>query len=221
MQLMEAIQTRHSVRSFTDKKIGGETKDALLAVIEEANAKSGLHIQLILDEPEAFSSMMARYGNFKNCRNYIAIAGKNGSDEAVGYYGEKVVLAAQLLGLNTCWVVMTYSKSKVPCKLEKGEKLQIVIALGYGQTQGVPHKSKPVQSLCRVEGAMPDWFKAGMEAAILAPTAMNQQRFMFSLHGNTVSEKALPAIHSKLDLGIVKYHFEIGAQNGDWSWQQK
>ena len=45
---------------------------------------------------------------------------------------KKIVLYAQTLGLNTCWVALTYSKRKVKIRLEKGEKLCLVIAVGYG-----------------------------------------------------------------------------------------
>ena len=65
---------------------------------------------------------------------------------------------------------------------------------------------------------MPVWFKKGMEAALLAPTAMNQQKFHFTLDGNVVTAKAGLGFYTKLDLGIVKCHFEIGAQGGDWKW---
>lgn len=218
MEIKEVMKSRHSVRSFTDRKIEGETKAALAAAIEECNAKSGLHIQLILDEPAAFDGMLAHYGKFQNCRNYIAIAGKNGNAESVGYYGEKVVLAAQALGLNSCWVAMSYSRGKVPCELNKGEKLQIVIALGYGKTQGVPHKSKPMESLCKVDGGMPDWFKSGMEAVMLAPTAINQQKFMFAMKDQTVSVRPGIGFYTKIDLGIAKCHFELGAGMDNFTW---
>lgn len=122
MTMMEAMQARHAVRSFTDKRMDEGTKAALNAVIDECNKESGLHIELICDEPQAFDGMMAHYGKFHNCRNYIAIAGKAGSDETVGYYGEKVVLTAQTLGLNSCWVAMSYSKGKVPCQLKPGAR---------------------------------------------------------------------------------------------------
>ena len=102
--------------------------------------------------------------------------------------------------------------------LNSGEKLCIVIALGYGATQGVPHKSKTIQEVVKAEGALPDWFQAGVESALLAPTAMNQQKFMFSLEGTRVSEKAGTGFYSKIDLGIVKYHFEAGAGEADWEW---
>ena len=57
-----------------------------------------------------------------------------------------------------------------------------------------------------------------MEAALLAPTAINQQKFHFTLDGDTVRAKAGLGPCAKIDLGIVKCHFEIGAQDGDWKW---
>ena len=133
MTLKEAIAERHSVRRYTTQKIDELTAAELQKTIDECNRKSGLNIQLILNEPEAFGSGMAKYGNFENCSNSIAIAGKKGDDEKCGYYGEKIVLHAQQLGLNTCWVALTFNKSKAVYKLNDGEKLLIVIALGYGQ----------------------------------------------------------------------------------------
>jgi len=220
MDLLQAMKNRHSVRSYTDKKIEGETKEQLRQIIDECNRKSGLNIQLCLNEPEAFGSMMARYGKFKNVKNYIALVGKKDNDfeEKCGYYGEKIVLKAQQLGLNTCWVAMTYSKGKSAAVAGKGEKLLMVISLGYCETTGIPHKSKQIVDLCRVDGNMPDWFRQGMEAAQLAPTAMNQQKFIIELCGKKVTAKALSGFYAKVDLGIVKYHFEAGAGEGDWKW---
>lgn len=113
---------------------------------------------------------------------------------------------------------MTYSKIKTAFVVEKGEKLYIVIALGYGETQGVPHKTKEMRDVVKSEGQMPEWFKNDMEAALLAPTAMNQQKFLFTLNGNKISAKAGIGFYTKIDLGIVKYHFEIGAGRNKFDW---
>lgn len=220
MTHLEAMEQRHSVRSYTDRKIEGEVLAQLRRTVDECNRDSGLHIQLCTDEPKAFTGMMAKYGKFKNVKNYIALVGKKGAelDEKCGYYGEKIALEAQCLGLNTCWVAMTYSKGKSAAVVGAGEKLLIVIALGYGETKGVSHKLKTIEELSSTAGSMPDWFRSGMEAAQLAPTAMNQQKFSIELEGNTV--KALPGsgFYTKVDIGIVKYHFELGARSGQWKW---
>lgn len=218
--LMEAMQARHSVRSYIDKPIEAAAAHELQELVRQCNAQSGLHIQLCLNDPDAFHSNMAQYGSFKHVKNYIALVGKKGADleEKCGYFGEKLVLRAQQLGLNTCWVALTYNKKKTACAVAPGEKRVCVISLGYGLSQGNPHKNKPLESLCKTDGPMPDWFRRGMEAAQLAPTAMNQQKFTISLQGNTVSARAGLGFYTKLDLGIVKYHFELGAGEGDWHW---
>ena len=190
------------------------------AEIDACNHESGLHIQLVTDEPKAFDGFMAHYGKFSGVRNYIALIGRKDAtlDEKCGYYGERLVLKAQQLGLNTCWVALTYSKVKSAFVIERGEKLCAVISMGYGETQGVPHKSRAVSEVAKTEGQMPDWFKNGVEAALLAPTAMNQQKFVFTLKGNTVIAKAGTGFYTKIDLGIAKYHFEVGAGKESFSW---
>lgn len=220
MDLMEAIKERHSVRDYTDKKIEGKVEVELRGCIKQCNKESGLHIQLVLNEPKAFDGIMAHYGNFKGVQNYIAVVGKKGDNinELCGYYGEKVVLRAQQLGLNTCWVALTFSKIKDAFQVENDEKLYLVIAIGYGTSNGIPHKSKKREDVVQGEAHMPEWFLNGVDAALLAPTATNQQRFTFSLDGNRVSAKAGIAFYSKLDLGIVKYHFEIGAGVENFIW---
>ena len=80
-----------------------------------------------------------------------------------------------------------------------------------------------MEQLCRLEEEgmeMPAWFRAGMEAAMTAPTAVNQQKFLLTLmrDGETVKAKALMGPCSKMDLGIVKYHFEIGAGDHAFQW---
>ncbi len=214
MSITETMKARHSVRQYKSQPISAETVLLLQWEIDLCNKESGLHIQLVTNEPKAFDGFMAHYGKFSGVTNYIALIGEKSSvlDEKCGYFGERLVLKAQEQGLNTCWVAMTYSKIKTAFTVERGEKLCAVIALGYGKTQGVAHKSKAISEVAKVEGQMPEWFKNGIEAALLAPTAMNQQKFMFVLSGSKVSAKAGRGFYTKLDLGIVKYHFEVGAE---------
>lgn len=209
MEILEVIKARHSVRQYENKKIESEKRKALDELAAECNAESGLNIQMVYDEPKCFNSLMAHYGKFSGCENYIAIVGKKSKDldEKAGYYGEKLVLKAQELGLNTCWAAMTHGK--VEAKVQKDEKTAIIISLGYGKNQGVAHKNKPLEEVCNQINEAPDWFKKGMEAVMLAPTAMNQQSFRFTLNGEAVTAVSTGGFYSKVDLGIVKYHFEV------------
>lgn len=224
MELIDAIKERHSVRKYRDQSIEMAKVGALKATIERINAEAGLNIQLVLDEPKAFSTGMWKYGQFSGVKNYFVMAGPKGkeAEEKIGYYGEELVLLAQTLGLNTCWVGLTYKKIPGTFTLRDGDTVHCVIALGYGTIPGVKHPQKAVEQFYECEGVPPEWFKAGMEAALLAPTAVNQQKFKFILHpGNVVEAKTLFAISSYLnvDLGIVKYHFEIGAGKDNFTWK--
>lgn len=213
MEIIEIMKQRHSVRQYSDKAIEQEKRTVLDELTATINKNSDLHIQIMYDEPKCFDSLMAHYGKFSGVRNYIALVGKKSSelDEKLGYYGEMLVLKAQELGLNTCWVAMTHGKSAA--EVGKGEKLCCIISLGYGTVQGVEHKIKPASELCNCADNMPDWFRTGIEAAQLAPTAMNQQKFFFELLDNgKVKASCGKGFYTKLDLGIVKYHFEAASQ---------
>ncbi len=213
MQLLEAMKARHSVRQYIDKPLDPSAAGALQEEIDLCNKLGQLNIQLVQNEPKAFGGMMARYGSFGGVTSYIALIGKKGDklDELCGYYGERLVLKAQQLGLNTCWVALTYKKVPEAYTVNEGEKLTVVIAIGYGQTQGHEHKSKSAGEVSNVSETSPEWFKAGVEAALLAPTAINQQKFTLTLSDGKVSAKAGLGAYTQMDLGIVKYHFELGS----------
>ena len=213
MDIKEAMQKRHSVRSYEDRPIEPETAAALRALIDGYNKESGLHIQLVTDEPKAFDSALAHYGRFSGVKNYIALIGKKSEklDELCGYYGEKLVLEAQMMGLSTCWVALTFKKVPEAYSVLPDEKLVLVISLGYGADPGVPHKSKKPEDVSNISDGTPEWFRAGVEAALLCPTAVNQQKFRFIYEDGKVTAKPGFGFYTKVDLGIAKYHFEIGS----------
>lgn len=220
MDLMQAIRERHSVRQYTDTPLTPEEIAALQAEIDHCNAEGGLHFQLVTNEPKAFDSRMAHYGKFSGVSSYFALIGPKGPDldEKCGYYGERLVLAAQMLGLNTCWVAMTYKRIPDVFTVDPGEKLVIVISVGHGQTQGNPHRSKAFPAAVTGSANLPAWFIAGVECALLAPTATNQQKFQFGLKDGKVMVKTGLGPCIKVDLGIVKYHFEVGAGKENFEW---
>ena len=228
MTLQEAIKERHSVRKYTDEPIPGETLAILRNKVREINEETGFHIQWVTDEPKAFSGLVC-YGTFSGVKNYFVMAGKKGDDldEKIGYYGEQLVLLAQTLGLNTCWAGLSYSKIPGTYELEEGEKIGCYIALGIGRTPGSGHKIKQAKDVSNVGDGSPEWFRKGIEAALLAPTAVNQQKFFFEYLGYKETGK-LPLVsakptfsligYAKMDLGIVKYHFELGAGKDNFDW---
>lgn len=204
---MDTIRARHSVRSYEHKPVPADIRARVQEAVDQANRDAGLHIQVIWDETAVFA------GKVKGAENCIALVGRKGDDEVLGYYGARILLAIQELGLNSVWVAMSFNKKEAErrCELVGGESVVNAIAFGYGTTQGKPHTSKPLEKHYTGTGELPDWFRAGMEAAMLAPTAINQQKFVFALNGDTVTAKAKLGPWSKVDLGIVKYFFELGS----------
>ena len=227
MTIQEAIETRHSVRAYKDLPLSEEIVKLLEDELVKLNNEGQLHIQLICNEPKAFKGTMAKYGKFRNANNYIVMAGKKADDldERIGYYGEHIVLLAQTLGLNTCWVGLSYSKVPGTYVLDEGEKIACYIAIGYGETQGSGHKIKTVEQVSNASDITPSWFKKGVEAALLAPTAVNQQKFSFEYVGmsnnrhQVRAKKGFSMIgYTQMDLGIAKYHFEVGAGKVNFEW---
>ena len=227
MTLQEAIEARHSVRAYKKDPLAEEIVKELEGQIAVLNHVGKLHIQLIQNEPRAFQGTLAKYGKFQNVRNYLIMAGRKTKDldERVGYYGEQLVLKAHMLGLNTCWVGLSYSNIEGTYVLFDDEKIACYIAIGYGKTQGTGHKIKTVEQVSNASSTTPSWFRKGVEAALLAPTAVNQQKFSFEYVG---MENGVHKVHAKkgfsllgythLDLGIAKYHFEIGAGKENFEW---
>ena len=214
------------MRKYLDKDIPADIVAVLQHRIAEYNSVGNLNIQLVLNEPKAFTGMLA-YGKFSGVKNYLVMVGKKSKDldERIGYYGEQLVLLAQTLGLNTCWAGLSYRKVPEAYNVGTDEKLACMIALGYGETQGVSHKIKTVEQISNVSNASPAWFKGGVEAALLAPTAVNQQKFSFEYVGmkndrhQVRAKKGFSMVgYTQMDLGIAKCHFEIGAGKENFEW---
>lgn len=228
MTLLEAIKARHSVRAYRGQPLSDADAHALQEKIDAVNREGRLHIQLIRNEPKAFQGTLAKYGKFRGVTDYLVMAGAKADDldERIGYYGEQLVLFAQTIGLNTCWVGLSYTKVPGTYVLNDSEVIKAYIAIGYGETQGVPHKIKRIDQVSNVSENTPDWFSRGVEAALLAPTAVNQQKFSFEFL--PAEDDQLPRVRAKkgfsligythMDLGIAKYHFELGAGTDNFRW---
>lgn len=228
MTIQEAIEARHSVRAYTGQPLAADVVEVLEEKIRELNEKGHLHMQLIRNETKAFQGKLAKYGKFRGVNDYIVMAGQKADDldERIGYYGEQLVLLAQTLGLNTCWVGLSYSKVPGTYVLDAGEVIEAYISIGYGETQGVSHKIKRVEQVSNANDLTPSWFRQGVEAALLAPTAVNQQKFFFEYiparDGKPVRVLAKRNFSligfTQMDLGIAKCHFEIGAGKENFEW---
>lgn len=230
MITVETIRERHSVREYDGGPLDQAEFDALGAVVEECARESGLDIQLVGDNPEVFN-VIARFGLIRGCRTHVAFVVDDAkargvaADEAIGYWGQKIVLAAQDMGLNTCWCALC-SRKKSHAVVAPGKIIRLIIAVGHGKTQGFSRKTKSVEVLSSVECAKaPAWFAEAMEAAQLAPTAMNNQNFKITLlsDGKTVRIDAPKSGLNVIDEGIVRCNFEIATNEAgaDWRWESE
>ncbi len=209
----EAIMQRHSVRNYTDRAIEPSKVMAIEEKIKELNDAGGLRLVFVEDAGKTYNKLFNRISGLGSAPSVIACAGTDAEDldERVGYYGEKLVLFLQTLGLNTCWTG-TFNKKNIGVQLADDERLVIAIAVGYGKDAGKPHKSKDFEQVVTGKSERPEWFRSGVEMALLAPTAINQQKFTIRLNDDeSVEFIDNGGVLSKVDLGIVKCHFEIGA----------
>ena len=213
MTELEALKQRHSVRAYTKQKIEGEKVQKLEELINEVNETGDLHIQFVENADKAFNRILSRVMGLSSAPSVIACIGKDDDtlDKRIGYYGQKIVLLAQQLGLNTCWAG-TFNKNNVNAEIADGERLSIVIAIGYGENDGKPRRTKTAEKVSNCTQNSPEWFKNGVQTALLAPTAINQQKFFITLEDDgNVTFKDLGGVFSKVDIGIVRYNFEVGA----------
>ncbi len=213
MSEKEAILARHSVRSYTDRKIEEDKISLIENKIAEINKAGNLHLQFKKDAGNTYNRLLNRAMGLGSAPSVIACVGEDRADleERIGYYGEQLVLYLQQLGLNTCWAG-TFNKKNIGAEVSGGERIVISIAVGYGKDQGRTRKSKKPEQIMDVKKDAPEWFKNGVEMALLAPTAINQQKFLIRLNeDDTVSLIDNGGPFSKVDIGIVKYHFEVGA----------
>ena len=214
-ELLQAIPARHSVRKYLDTPVAKDVIACLRSEIDSINARCGFSFRIVTNEPRSFKNFFA-YGNFENAVNYIIISAPKGDDytRRCGLGGERLVLALQALGLNTCWVGLSYSKKSPEFKVPEGHKVRCVISFGYGQTQGHERKTKSIEALSNADANSPQWFLEAMRTVQLAPTAINQQRFRFTLQSDgTVQAKPLFSLagYTQIDLGIAVCHFNLAA----------
>lgn len=245
-QLIDAINIRTSIRSYDPDPIDDDTARQLDMTIDAVNMLADAHIQLVRDQPAVFADANAS-GHLNNAANYLAVVGPkdDGARERAGFYTERVVLAATLRGLGTCWVGGSWDRSKAArhCRLSAGEELYLGVVIGYPERhfdrmaksytelaamRDAHRESKTYEQFTapmsdEARAAAPDWFKAGVQAAMKAPSAMNRQPIVFSYNPDDDTAAAMidPNVESGQalnDPGIAKLHFQIGAGSGTWAW---
>lgn len=68
MDIIEAMNMRHSVRKYTEEPLPEEVIETVKNEVDICNSEGNLHFQLVTDEPKAFDGFMAHYGNFSGVK---------------------------------------------------------------------------------------------------------------------------------------------------------
>lgn len=237
-----AIKVRRSRRSYDrNSAIDAEARSRLHDVCGGFRPFNGVRVEFI-DEPpdDIFANALGFYANIKGAPAFLAFIGDSADpnvQEKMGYTGEAAILEATSLGLGTCWVALTYNAKTVKSliKLDRNEKLICVSPVGYSTEQwskiytgqGSSHQRKPLPSMVRglPESSRPAWANSAVEAARLAPSAMNRQPWGFHVDERSVTVYIKDRgpefnVARRLDCGIAMLHMELGAlssgSTGNW-----
>jgi len=244
---LQAVKYRHSTRKYDGRPI----KEAMIHHLDEFIAGlnreiKGARVALVLQNPErVFKGIIGSYGKIKGHPAYAAFIGDMSDpnvQEKVGYIGECLVLEATASGLSTCWVGGFFKPEAVREQVDIGstEKILAVTPVGYStdnlsleekiiKGMAASHKRKDLEKLCRglFKADWPGWVTAALEAARLAPSAINRQPWRFAVKQDSIkisvdSTNFELGVSKRLDCGIAMLHMEIGALSegaaGEWGY---
>ena len=241
MDIIEAIEKRVSCRAYEQRAIEQEIIDTLQGEIERINDESGLNFQLYGPREDGTAIDLSAKMFAGNPPWYAALVGRDDpvEKEKLGYFGERLVLLAETLGLATCWVAGTYDRESARVQLAEGEVLHSVVPLGYAPAKmplkqrmirsGIRGRSKDQADLYRGPAPLaqaPEWVQACVDAVWKGPSAINEQPVVFTQETPEAPVRAeLARVKTgmeHIDLGIAKYHFEVVARacgvEGAWQW---
>lgn len=233
-----AITVRHSRRQYLDKPLSEDDRNSLDNIIEDLNASfSGVRIVLILENTDSiFKGIVGSYGKIKNSPAFAAFIGNTKDpnvEEKIGYMGESFILEATSLNLGTCWVSGTFSRDAAAndVNLNDDEFIYAVTPVGYAdKNYSAPEKlmklftssrkRKELDELCDgiPQNEWSEWITTSLEAARLAPSAVNLQPWKFTVSKDSIkisennTNKKFP-IKPRLDCGITMLHIKIGAMH--------
>lgn len=230
-----AIEKRRSRRQFVPRSLEPELQKRMCSVVEDFRPFPETRAVLVNQSPGGvFKGVIGHYGKIKGATAFIAYVGDMDSphvQEKVGYMGEGIVLEATSFGLSTCWVG-GFFKPEVVAPLAgaaKNEKVLAVTPIGYSREDwsleekmmtgfGRNHRRKPLAELtAEAPGPRwPSWVKPALEAARLAPSAVNRQPWRFTVAADAITVAVdnlndTYNISKRLDCGIAMLHLELAA----------
>ncbi|KEO84646.1 nitroreductase family protein [Tumebacillus flagellatus] len=206
--LFEAVELRHSSRSYTGEPLAADTRQKLQTFLDsgwEPYPDSDTRAVLVEGTDQTsriFKGFIGSYGAVTNAPALIAIVANLDAPyfyEAAGYMGEQCVLYATALGLETCWVGGFFKPDEAGriAGLKQNERVLAVVAVGSAKQGGMASlyeglfkfgstnrgKRKSLEEIHYIEDKTPPrWFFRALEAVQVAPSSFNKQPWHVRYH---------------------------------------
>jgi len=237
---LAALRERRSRREYDGRPVSEADLSALEATAAAFRPHEDARAVVIREAPASlFFGIVGAYGRVSGAPSALAFVAADGEAHYhCGYTGEGVVLEAAARGLDTCWVGGAFSR---PCvaglvDLAPGDSVLAVSPVGHALERipgreklvfgaGKPKHRRALEEIAPGRQAWPAWARAGVEAARIAPSAMNRQPWRFAFEDGAVRVWAAGTPASKimlrLDCGIAMLHFELAAraEGCDGAWE--
>ncbi len=242
----DLIQQRTSIRKYSDRMVDKEMLQELLEFAKQFD--NDKYTFQIVDYSLTQNEKISTYGLIQNAKTFVVGIGSptlgSDNDTAISFGAdfEKIILKATELGMNTCWLGMSYSEDKLRDLLKIGRDRRIVMASPLGYSAGRRGMEKITRFLIKADqriaadllffenefgkplrNYLKEDYKQVLEMVRLAPSAGNSQpwRVVQSQDGYDFYVE-LKAFYDRLkdkridfaynDMGIAKMHFEETAK---------
>ncbi|MCM1028458.1 MAG: nitroreductase family protein [Pseudoflavonifractor sp.] len=229
MDIIDAIKTRRSVRTYASTSLDNCQSQAIIDNIKAASSPFGGCVTIRLRHYGDISeSRPGTYGVIKGATDYLLMA--TGPDDAsllsAGFLMEQVVLEATRLGLGTCWIGGTFRGSSFDAEAwPQGESLRIISPIDPPAKPRLMERM--MRSVVRSNRRKPFdtlFFSKGMTSPLpssseltrslmmmrLAPSSVNSQPWRaFVSDGKVTFCSAGKGPLSLIDMGIGLCHFAL------------
>jgi len=205
MTLKNMIYKRKSCRSFTDEPVEEE-------ILEKIKA---FPMMPLYPDRKVHWEIVERSEVWCICpwttQQLIAVYAeeKDGYLENVGFMFQQMDLYLQTLGLGACWLGMGRMNPKTKKKVE-GMKFVIMLAFGYPKGDILRHDRMEFKR--KRMSQITDRWDPKLEAARLAPSALNLQPWYFTHEGGAIRVYC-NQIGTRLDAGIALAHLYLDNQD--------
>jgi nitroreductase len=138
--ITEIIPQRYSCRIYNSKPVDAETRQklqAILTMLDHGPLGTPTRFELVAATEQGRQSLrgLGTYGFIRGATGFVvgSVDGNEKSLEDFGYRMEQIILAATGLGLGTCWLGGSFTKSSFVRKIHStdSETVPAVASIGY------------------------------------------------------------------------------------------